>query len=221
MNLPVALFSAPWHAFACLVALLCLGWAGWRVDWRHATQSIHLHLTLGFAVGLMFMWSLKAGVLPGLNLHLLGAMAATLTLGPALSLVALGLALAGITLNGAIDWASWPINYLFMVAIPVALASVLKGLAERILPAHFFIFVFVVAFIGSGVTVFLQGAVVSIGLALSGAYPTTLLFSDYLPYFMLLGFAEAWLSGAVVTLLVVYKPGWVKGFDERRYLFDK
>ena len=43
----------------------------------------------------------------------------------------------------------------------------------------------------------------------------------YLPYFLMLGFGEAWLSGIVITLLVVYKPGWVASFDDRRFLMNK
>ena len=42
-----------------------------------------------------------------------------------------------------------------------------------------------------------------------------------LPFFLLVGFSEAWISGAVITLMVVYRPGWVAAFDDRRYLIDK
>jgi uncharacterized membrane protein len=37
----------------------------------------------------------------------------------------------------------------------------------------------------------------------------------------LLGFAEAWLNGAMVTIMVVYLPHWVGSFDDRRYLLNK
>ena len=58
-------------------------------------------------------------------------------------------------------------------------------------------------------------------LALSGAYSAEFLWSEYLPFFLLLGFSEAWISGAVITLMVVYRPDWVAAFDDRRYLLDK
>jgi uncharacterized membrane protein len=38
---------------------------------------------------------------------------------------------------------------------------------------------------------------------------------------VLLAFAEAWLTGAAVTLMVVYYPHWVGTFDDRRYLWKK
>jgi uncharacterized membrane protein len=58
-------------------------------------------------------------------------------------------------------------------------------------------------------------------LWLAGVYSADKLFSDYFPYFALLGFAEAWLNGAAITLMVVYYPQWVGSFDDRRYLFKR
>jgi uncharacterized membrane protein len=49
-------------------------------------------------------------------------------------------------------------------------------------------------------------------------YPAPTLLDDYLPYYFLLGFAEAWLNGALITLMVVYAPHWVGSFDDRHYL---
>lgn len=192
-----------------------------RAPWRRLQDSSQLNLLLGFAVGLTLVWSLKAGVKPGLTLHMLGAMAATLTLGPWLAVVALALALSGITLNGTVEWSAWPINFILMVAWPVLVAFVILRCIERWLPAHFFIFIFVISFAGAAVTVALQGVVASAALVLAGAYSAEFLLSDYLPFFLLLGFAEAWISGALVTLLVVYRPEWVVMFDDHRYLANK
>jgi uncharacterized membrane protein len=38
---------------------------------------------------------------------------------------------------------------------------------------------------------------------------------------MLVGFSEAWLTGAFITLFVVYLPSWVSTFDDDRYLKEK
>jgi uncharacterized membrane protein len=58
-------------------------------------------------------------------------------------------------------------------------------------------------------------------LWLAGVYPADMLFSDYLPAYILLGFAEAWLNGAAITMMVVYYPHWVGSFDDSRYLKNK
>ena len=67
----------------------------------------------------------------------------------------------------------------------------------------------------------LEGLLASLLLAGAGVYEFSMLRSEYLPYFLLLGFAEAWLSGALITLLVVFKPDWVLAFDDQRYLAGK
>lgn len=221
MNLPATLFPPSWIWASLLIALIALHRMVRSAPWARLRQTTQLNLLFGFAVGLALMWSINAGVMPGLNLHLLGAMAATLALGPPLAIVALALALAGITLNGAIEWWAWPINFVFMVLVPVALAHGFQRMVERCLPAHFFIFVFIMAFLGSAVVVMMSGLITSMALVMAGAYPMSFLVSDYLPYFILLGFSEAWIGGAVTTMMVVFKPEWVAAFDDRKYLLGK
>lgn len=221
MNLPASLFSDVWHWFALVLALPVLYQAVLKAPWPRLQKGSQLNLMLGFVVGLTLIWSLRAGVKPGLNLHLMGAMAATLTLGPRLALIALALVLSAITLNGAIEWKAWPLNFVLMAIVPVAIAHVIRVLVERHLPAHFFVFIFVIGFAGSALTVMLQGVASSIAMVLAGAYSAEFLYSDYLPFFLLLGFAEAWLSGALITVMVVYRPEWVAAFDDRRYLWNK
>ena len=221
MNLPAALFSTAWHVFALVLVVLVIYQILLRAPWQRLKTPTQLNLLLGFAVGLTLAWSMRAGVKPGLSLHLLGAMAATMTLGPRLALVALGLALTGITLNGAIEWQAWPINFVLMALVPVVLAEWMRKLVERRLPAHFFVFIFVVGFAGSALTIMLQGLFASLALVVAGAYPLDFLLSDYLPYFLLLGFSEGWLSGALITVMVIYRPEWVAAFDDRRYLMNK
>lgn len=53
-----------------------------------------------------------------------------------------------------------------------------------------------------------------------GAY-LLYLFEEYLPYFLLLAFSEAWLSGGVLTVFVIYRPRWVGSFDDAHYIFHK
>lgn len=192
-----------------------------HAPWGRLRQPAQLNLLLGFAVGLMLIWSMKAGVKPGLSLHMLGAMAATLALGPWFAVLALGLALSGIMVNGVVEWTDWPVNFVLMVMVPIAFAHVFQRAVERWLPAHFFIFVFVIGFAGAALTVVVQGLVASAAMVSAGAYSAGFLLNEYLPFFLLLGFSEAWISGAVITLMVVYRPEWVAAFDDRRYLLDK
>jgi len=221
MNLPASLFGTAWHWVSWALTALVLYQVWRRAPWARLRDVTQLNLLLGIAAMLALVWSMKAGVKPGLNLHLLGAMLAVLCLGARLALVALALALTGIAFNGGIDWQAWPINYVLMAVVPVILANAIRKWVERHLPAHFFVFVFVVGFAGSFVVIMLQGVFASVALAFSGAYEVGYLANGYLPFFLLLGFSEAWLSGALITLFVVYRPEWVVTFDDRRYLLNK
>jgi uncharacterized membrane protein len=58
-------------------------------------------------------------------------------------------------------------------------------------------------------------------LVIAGVYPIDYVLAEYLPYVLLLAFSEAWLSGMMVTLFVIYRPEWVSSFEDSRYLRDK
>lgn len=221
MNFAPDLFSAGWHIFACLCGLGAGAWVLRTAPWRRMLDGHQLNALAGAAVILTLLWSLNAGVYPGLNLHILGAMATTLIFGPQLALVVLALALTGVTLNGSIEWSAIPINFLAMGIVPVVLGSLYFRLVERWLPKHFFVYIFINAFIGAAVIVLVQGVIASLMLFSAGAYSADKLLSEYLPFFLLLGFAEAWLSGMALTLMVIYRPEWVASFDDHHYLMNK
>jgi uncharacterized membrane protein len=172
----------------------------------------------GAVVVLALLWSMKAGIHPGLDLHLLGAMAAVLMFGPQFAFLTLTLVLAAITLNGGAGWWAFALNALAMGAIPVGVAWGLHRAVVRWLPKNFFVYVFVTAFLGAALTLAFSGVAATFALLLAGAYPAQILYGQYLPYFLLLGFSEAWLTGAAVTLMVVYLPRWIGTFDDTRYL---
>lgn len=205
-----------WAIWAPVFALCVL-----RAPWALLKDSAKLNVWLGLVVLLTLLWSMQAGVKPGLTLHLLGATVFTLCFGPALAFIGLSLVLAGVTLNGAAGVFAYALNNLLMAGVAVAVSQGLYRLFLRILPAHFFIFVFVYGFLSAALTVIVTGFAASVFLALAGAYAWEYLAGEYFPYFMLLAFSEAWLSGMVLTLFVVYRPDWVLTFDDSRYLVNK
>ncbi len=225
MNFPDALFPQAWAFGAVLPLLLAWGWAVRTAPWRRLGDSVQSNVWLGAIVVLTLVWSLRAGVKPGLDLHLLGAMAMTLMFGRQLAVIGLSLVLAAVSLNlslrGIETWAAFALNALVLAVFPVFVAHGLWRLVERLLPANFFVYVFLTGFFGAGLTVAATGLLATLLLLAAGVYPAAMLFEDYFPYFILLGFSEAWLSGAAITLMVVYKPHWVATFDDRRYLWHK
>jgi uncharacterized membrane protein len=108
-----------------------------------------------------------------------------------------------------------------LAVFPPLVVDRVRWMVDRYLPGNFFVYVFVTAFFGAALTVMATG-LFSCGLMwLADVYPVAVLTDDYLPYYFLLGFAEAWLNGALITLMVVYLPHWVGTFDDQRYLLHK
>lgn len=221
MNFPDTLLEPGWYWAALVAWAIVLVRSLWRAPWRRLQDTDLLNVWLGMIVLLTLIWSMKAGVKPGLALHLLGATVFTLSFGPALAFIGLSLVMLGVTLNGAVGWLAYPLNALLLAGGGVAISQGLYRLIVALMPRHFFVYVFINSFLGSALTVFGVGLLASVFLAVAGAYPWDYLLDEYLPYFLLLGFAEAWLSGMVMTLFVVYRPHWVMTFDDRHYLAGK
>ncbi|HZV53613.1 MAG TPA: energy-coupling factor ABC transporter permease [Rhodocyclaceae bacterium] len=221
MNFPEGLFGNAWAYGAYVPLVLIWFWCVRTAPWRRLADSAQLNVWLGTVVTLMLLWSMKAGVQPGLNLHLLGATAFTLMFGRQLAILGLSAVLAAVTFNGGAGWESYALNMLVTAVFPCFAAHVLLRIVERFLPPNFFCYIFCAAFFGAAIAVVSTGLLSSLLLWLAGVYTADRLFSDYLPYFALLGFAEAWLNGAAITLMVVYYPHWVGSFDDRRYFSNR
>lgn len=221
MNLTDNLLGDGWYWAAWAVWVPLFVRSVWRSPWRRLADSTQLNVWLGMIVVLTLVWSLKAGVKPGLDLHMLGATLFTLSFGPPLAFVGLCLVAAGITLNGAADLFPFAANALMTAGIGVGLSQLCYRVFSRIFPRHFFVYIFANGFFGAALTIIGVGLCSTLLLAVAGAYQFEYLMGEYLPYFLLLAFSEAWLSGMVITLFVVYRPDWVGTFEDSRYLAGK
>jgi uncharacterized membrane protein len=221
MNFPEGLFTSTWAVGGFVVLGLVWLWCVRTAPWKRLADSGQWNVWLGAIVVLVLFWSMKAGVKPGLNLHLLGATTFTLMFGRQLAIVGLSIVMAAVTLNGAAGWEAYALNVLITAVFPCLAADLLLKIVERYLPPNFFCYIFCAAFFGAAIAVVSTGLLATLVLWLAGVYSAELLFNDYFPYFALMGFAEAWLNGAAITLMVVYYPHWVGSFDDRRYLFKR
>lgn len=225
MNLSDAPFAPVWYL---------LGWAGlggglwWALrgaPWRRLLETSRTHVWLATVVALALMWQMRAEAAPGLYLHMLGAMVLLLESGAHLAFIGLLLVQVVVAVNewlqGGDPLAGFGLNATMLGLLPVLLSWLWVGGVRRWAPRHLFVYIFANGFFGAGVSAVLAGAAVGVVLAIAGAYPVRFLMESYWPYVGLLGFAEAWLTGLVVTLLVVYRPRWLAGFDARGYLRDR
>lgn len=221
MNLPSGLLSETWYWLAWLVWLPLLGLALRRADWAWLQAGSHFNVWLGMIVALVLIWSMKAGIKPGLDLHLTGIMLFTLVFDAPLAFIGLNLVLLGITLNGTLEFSAFALNAVVMLGVGIALSQCLRHAVDRLLPHHFFIFVFLKGFFASALVVMGVGLAFSLIYGLHEIYAWSYLWEEYLPYYLLLGFSEAWISGMVLTLMLVYRPEWVATFDDSVYSSGK
>jgi Predicted membrane protein len=82
MSLTQGLISGGWLWAASLAALLVLLLALKTAPWSVLMQQRRLqHLLFGATVVLMLMWTMRAGISPGLGIHFLGMTTLTLMFG--------------------------------------------------------------------------------------------------------------------------------------------
>jgi len=220
MNIPAGLLAPPWYWIADLVLAVLLWDVARRAPWRRLSHPAQLNVWLGTVVVLSVLWSIRTGVLPGLGFHLLGTTAANLLFGPPLAIAAMVLVVASQVGTGAITLQAFSLNALVMAVYPVCISYAILRFTERRLPPHLFIYIFAAAFFGAGFTMVATGLLAAGLLSVAHVYPFEYLWTEYLPWFVLMAWAEAFSTGAAVTLMVVYRPTWVSTFDDRRYLGD-
>ena len=218
MNLPDHFLPEAWYWGGHALLALIFGWALLTAPWRRLTDNIRQNLWLGSCVALMVLWSIKTGIRPGLNFHLLGATVLALMFRAQLAIVAVVIVAIGITTAGNGDWHSLSLNALTMGVVPILLSYGVYRLIDKKLPNHLFVYIFGNAFLGGALAMAATGAVSTLTLSLSGVYTLAYLKENYLPYYILMGWSEAVTTGMAITLMVVYRPGWVDTFDDKRYL---
>ncbi|MDD5297859.1 MAG: energy-coupling factor ABC transporter permease [Rhodocyclaceae bacterium] len=221
MNFPEGLLPPVWYVGAFLPLALVWLWCLRHLPWQRLKDPDIHHVWMGAIVALVLIWSLRAGVRPGLNFHLLGGAAVQLMFGPELAIAVLSVVLAAVTYNSHLSWSAYGLNAMVMVVVPVVYSRFHLWAVERFLPANFFVYLFGGTFFGAALSILVTGVVANLVFFLTGVYSAPYLLDNYLPYFLLLAFSEAFLTNTAVTLMVVYRPRWVSTFDDRRYLLNK
>ncbi len=217
MNLVSSHLPAPWLWLFWGLAALLLGLVLRRASWAMLRDARNLNVFLAATVVALGLWQIKTGIKPGLALHMLGATTLTLMFRPLFALLAFAL----VTLilgawNG--DYSAIAANWLLMGALPVGVSWAIYRLVDGKLTNHFFVYIFLNAFLGAAVAILAVGLSATAIAALAGLYPLPYLLEDYLPFYLLLAWAEAFATGMLLTIMVVWRPEWVATFDDRRYL---
>ena len=197
-----------------VLALAALS-APWRV-WLEDRERQWVWLaSLGLLVG---VWSMKAGISPGLSLRFLMVTALTLMHGWQLAVIGGAMALAVLAFVGQSAWSSFGADLLCVVIVPALVTAWLHELVHARLPHNYFIYFFVTVFAGSALAYNLAGLSRVALLAASGSLDAAHVGPEYFAVLPLMSFGEAFVNGMVMAMAVVYRPKWVMSFDDRLYL---
>lgn len=220
MNLITAIVPPSWLIPLWLLTLLLLMQLVRRARWDLLANRQNLNIFLGASVAVLGLWLIKTGIKPGLSFHMLGATVLTLMFRPWFALFALALIIGATTLQSG-EFNAFPANFLIMAVTPVGLTWAIFRLVDGKLPNHLFVYIFLNAFFTPALAIVAVGFVSTAFFSVAEVYSLDYLLEEYLPFYFLMGWAEAFATGMIVTLMVVYKPEWVATFDDQRYLYGK
>lgn len=168
-----------------------------------------LHRLLIAAALVAALWGLRTGLPQGVGLHFLGAAGLYLLFGAPRALLGLALAAPLAALLGGTPLGEAPWSWLADGALPVTVVWAMHRAILRTAPVNPFFYVFGVAFAGAGLSM-----IASLALhAVTGAR-----VEPFVALGLMMGFGEAFLTGMLVTILVVYRRDWVATFDDARWL---
>lgn len=210
-----------WLSFAVSAGFLAIAMS--RRPWQALLNDSSLqHRWLASSVIVMLMWQMRAQAVDWLTLHLMFTALLTLMFKAPLALIAVSLINLAMTMIGRSDWSLIGLNIFITGVIPALTISVAWRLVDRYLADHLMVFIFVCGFFGSALSSLFAG-LTAVGLVLLGASDPEVIRNaiEYARFLPLIMPSEAFITGMILSILVVYHPSWVATFSEHRYIDTK
>lgn len=201
-----------------VIAVIAIIQSGRRCTAEHLTVKSHQHVWLAITLMILLLWTFRAGVKPGLGLHLLGAVTLTLLVGRALALLSFVAIITGMVLMEVEPLRNAPVTFVLEALLPVMCCWFWFQKTEQYLPHHLFIFIFISVFANAALTMVIVMLTKGLLLWLCGIYPIQQLLHDYWILIPLLAFPEAFLNGFIMTGLSVLHPNFILHYDDDKYL---
>jgi len=218
MGMTENLLSTSQWIITLLLFLVILVRAVRSIDWPALRKDNALqHSFFGAAVVLGFVWQLRAGISPGLAIHIFGITVITLMLGWALAVLAGLLALVITVITGREPLIMFAANGLITVMVPAIVSHGIMLWERRRDFRNFFAYIFFCGFFGAGISVAAAGGVMCLMLWSSGVYTFDQLVHEYIRYLPLFMIPEGFVNATFVTGLMVFHPDRLTTLDQRRY----
>jgi uncharacterized membrane protein len=215
---------SPWLlVLSTLISLGVLALVLVRRPWQALLDDRALqHRWLGATLAVALMWQLRAQAVDWLTLHLMFTALLTLIFKAPLALLSLLLVNLAMVALGRVAWPLLGVNLLITGVVPVLVMVGVWRLVDRRLPDNLMVFLFVCGFFGSALATLATG-LTAVGLMALGASDPDAMYQamEYVRFLPLLMPSEAFITGMLLSILLVYHPVWVATFNDHRYIDTK
>ncbi|AVI63637.1 energy-coupling factor ABC transporter permease [Halomonas sp. GFAJ-1] len=212
---------APWAlVLTWLIAFGVLAWVAWQRPWHVLNSDVALqHRWLAATLAVMLMWQLRAQAVDWLTLHLVFTVLMTLVFRIPLALLSNAMINIAMVVIGRNDWVLWGANVLVTGIMPAFIIGVVWRLVDRRLPDNLMVFMFACGFFGAALATLGAGLTAVLLIVAAGTDPEAVyLAQEYARFLPLLMPSEAFLTGMLLSILLVYHPSWVATFNDHRYI---
>lgn len=221
------LHSAPsdWHAptlwLTNAVVLAMLIWALRSTGLRkvsHTQDALPLGI-MGLAQ--LALPHLSGGVVEGLSFYPLLTGLSAMMFGFRYSLVLAALTQALNVAAGLGYWQNMGISLLVTHVIPALWILAFLALAQRYWAKNFFVYVWINGFFGASFGIVFCDIASAALLVSAGPWSWHYIAQFFLPFGLMMTFPEGFITGAFLTMLVLFKPQWVYTFRDEVYQMSK
>lgn len=213
-----------WVLAACVLGMACTS-GGLRA----LTAPARLNAALGSALMLVLLWALQARVNGPVEVQMAGVGMVVLMFGLRGALILLagattlsGFAMAAgvglLPMSAGFEPGHAATQYVLGCAVPAVLMRGVTAALQRWLPNHLFVYLLGHGFFASGLAAAAGLTVTAFWLDAMQVIPSNQLYNEILPTVLLLASGEAFLTGGLTAIFVVYRPQWMLSFEDARYL---
>ncbi|MFI8751155.1 energy-coupling factor ABC transporter permease [Vreelandella lionensis] len=212
---------APWAlVMTWLLSLGVIVWCLCLRPWRPLLEDTALqHRWMAATLAVMLMWQLRAQAVDWLTLHLVFTVLMTLVFKMPLALISNVMINVAMVAIGRNDWSLMGANVLVTGIVPAIVTGFVWRIVDRRLPDNLMVFLFACGFFGTALAT-LGGGLSAVALIIvAGTDPEAVyLAQEYARFLPLLMPSEAFITGMLLSILLVYHPNWVATFNDHRYI---
>ena len=212
---------APWAlVMTWLLSLGVIVWCLCLRPWRPLLEDTALqHRWMAATLAVMLMWQLRAQAVDWLTLHLVFTVLMTLAFKMPLALISNVMINVAMVAIGRNDWSLMGANVLVTGIVPATVTGFVWRIVDRRLPDNLMVFLFACGFFGTALAT-LGGGLSTVALIIvAGTDPEAVyLAQEYARFLPLLMPSEAFITGMLLSILLVYHPSWVATFNDHRYI---